>query len=209
MTRSQTYTETEEQIFDAALKVFSRKGQHGARMQEIAVEAGINQALLHYYFRSKEKLYTTVFTHVFEEFMSAARAPFEEDLPFDRLLEAFIDRFMSIHAAHPEISRLWVLENLSGAPVAGPILREQMRTNPNLVPNLFIARIQKAIDDGEVRKVDPFQTFVTLLGASVFFFLAFPMLSTVNPTLAKDKEAAVNERKKHLFDILYNGLEKK
>lgn len=209
MTRSQIYTETEEQIFDAALKVFSMKGRDGARMQEIAEEAGINQALLHYYFRSKEKLYATVFAHVFEEFTSAARTPFEQDLPFDQFFETFIDRLVSIHAAHPEISRLWVLENLAGAPVIAQMMKEQMETNPNLVPKLFIARIQKAIDDGEVRAVDPFQTFVTLLGASVFFFLAFPTLSAVNPSLARDRDSAIDERKKHLFDILYHGLEKK
>jgi len=170
--RSQTYTETEEQIFDAALKVFSMKGRDGARMQEIAKVAGINQALLHYYFRSKEKLYETVFAHVFEEFTSAARTPFEENLPFDQFLETFIDRLISIHAAHPEISRLWVLENLAGAPVIAQMMREQMENNPNLVPKLFIARIQRAINDGDVRSVDPFNTFVTLLGASVFFLSA-------------------------------------
>jgi len=60
-----------------------------------------------------------------------------------------------------------------------------------------------------VRSVDPFNTFVTLLGASVFFFLAFPTLSAVNPSLANDRDAAIDERKKHLFDILYHGLEKK
>ena len=209
MARSQTYTETEEKIFDAALVVFSQKGRDGARMQEIAETAGINQALLHYYFRSKEKLYETIFSHVFEEFMSAAADPFEDDLPFAEMLEAFIDRFMSIHAAHPEISRLWVLENLAGAPVVGEMLKQQMEDNPKLVPKLFFARIQRAIDEGDVREVDPFHTFITLLGASVFFFLAFPTLSTVYPAFAQDKEAAIEARKKHLFDILYYGLQKK
>ena len=52
---------TERRILDAARIVFVRRGTAGARMQEIAEEAGVNQALLHYYFRSKERLAATVF----------------------------------------------------------------------------------------------------------------------------------------------------
>ena len=60
---------TEERIFEAARKVFARKGRDGARMQEIADEAGINRALLHYYFRSKQGLFEAVFAHMFEQYM--------------------------------------------------------------------------------------------------------------------------------------------
>jgi AcrR family transcriptional regulator len=52
---------TEERILDAAKKVFMQKGSAGARMQDIADAAGINKALLHYYFRSKEKLFEVIF----------------------------------------------------------------------------------------------------------------------------------------------------
>src|SRR5688500_20073490 len=56
--------ETEQRILDAARAVFVRRGTAGARMQEIAAEAGVNQALLHYYFRSKERLSGAVFQHM-------------------------------------------------------------------------------------------------------------------------------------------------
>ena len=52
---------TEEKILNAAKKVFLTKGMDGARMQDIADEAGINKALLHYYFRSKDKLFEQIF----------------------------------------------------------------------------------------------------------------------------------------------------
>src|ERR1044072_8093110 len=57
----QALAETEERILEAARSVFIRRGTAGARMQEIAAEAGVNQALLHYYFRSKEQLSAAVF----------------------------------------------------------------------------------------------------------------------------------------------------
>jgi len=55
---------TEDKIVEAAKKVFIQKGMDGARMQQIADEAGINKALLHYYFRTKNKLFEKIFSFV-------------------------------------------------------------------------------------------------------------------------------------------------
>ena len=74
MTAIDLGNETENSIFEAALDVFSRKGKDGARMQEIADAAGINKAMLHYYFRSKDLLYESVFGHVARHFFSALEA---------------------------------------------------------------------------------------------------------------------------------------
>jgi TetR/AcrR family transcriptional regulator len=197
---------TEEQIFDAALEVFSRKGKDGARMQEIAELAGINKALLHYYFRSKDRLYDAVFSHVFRKFMTALAVPLHADLAFPDMLRSFIDEFISIHARHPEISRLWILENLSGAPVAGPALRRFLEENPDSAPKKFIERMVSGIERGEIRRVDPFHTFVTLLGASIFLFLSYPTMSVVYPSLVGNRSSTIEDRKKHVFDILYHGL---
>src|SRR5438045_7388650 len=62
---------TEQRILDAAHAVFVRRGTAGARMQEIAAEAGVNQALLHYYFRNKEQLARAAFARAAKGFMPA------------------------------------------------------------------------------------------------------------------------------------------
>ena len=67
--------DTETRIFDAALKVFARKGRDGARLQEIADEAGIHRPLLHYYFRTKQQLYEAVAERLFTEFLVSFDAP--------------------------------------------------------------------------------------------------------------------------------------
>ena len=59
--------DTEQRIFEAARVIFIRKGMSDARMQEIADEAGINKSLLHYYFRTKEKLFDAVFKEAFSQ----------------------------------------------------------------------------------------------------------------------------------------------
>src|SRR3954463_7666646 len=61
MVKSKKDIPPEQKILEAAKQVFFDKGMHGARMQDIADKAGINKAMLHYYFRSKEKLFETIF----------------------------------------------------------------------------------------------------------------------------------------------------
>ena len=87
--------DTETRIFEAALKVFARKGKDGARLQEIADEAGIHRPLLHYYFRTKQQLYEAVAERLFEQFLSGFDVPAGPDR-FEETLRAFIDHYLSV-----------------------------------------------------------------------------------------------------------------
>src|SRR6476646_2569253 len=82
--------ETEQRILDAARAVFVRRGTAGARMQEIAREAGVNQALLHYYFRSKERLSTAVFQQIARGIFPALAQTLGGDLPLDDKIDQLI-----------------------------------------------------------------------------------------------------------------------
>src|SRR5947209_16049501 len=75
--------DAEQRILDAAHAVFVRRGTAGARMQEIAAEAGVNQALLHYYFRSKEQLAQAAFARAASEFMPAVVDVMASDAELD------------------------------------------------------------------------------------------------------------------------------
>ena len=86
---------TEQRIFEAATAVFHERGFHGARMQEIARRAGINQSMLHYYFRSKDGLFEAVFRATAEEVVGPVLEVLSADLPLfdklDRFVEVYID----------------------------------------------------------------------------------------------------------------------
>src|SRR6266536_3155842 len=75
--------DTEQRILDAAHAVFVRRGTAGARMQEIAAEAGVNQALLHYYFRTKDRLSKAAFERAAAQFMPAAIRVLASDAPLE------------------------------------------------------------------------------------------------------------------------------
>src|SRR5260221_12478809 len=83
--------DTEHRILDAAHAVFVRRGTAGARMQEIAAEAGVNQALLHYYFRSKDRLSKAAFERAPAQFMPAAIRVLASDAPLDAKVARIAD----------------------------------------------------------------------------------------------------------------------
>lgn len=94
--------ETEKQILDAARKVFIKKGLDGARMQEIADEAGINKALLHYYFRSKDKLFEMIFQEELGKFfprMVGLMASTE--IPFEEKIRGFVNNYINVFINNP------------------------------------------------------------------------------------------------------------
>ena len=80
---------TEEKILNAAQTVFIQKGMDGARMQEIADEAGINKALLHYYFRTKQKLFEAIFKKVFSQIFPNLMDMVHSELPIEEKLGDF------------------------------------------------------------------------------------------------------------------------
>ena len=87
---------TEKKILEAAKEVFIEKGNDGARMQEIADKAGINKSLLHYYYRTKEKLFESVFKFAFSQFAPKVLNAFDGDEDFFKQLEKFISIYIDI-----------------------------------------------------------------------------------------------------------------
>ena len=97
---------TESKIIESAKDVFVEKGFAGARMQEIADKAGVNKALLNYYFRSKDKLYEAVFKHVLGRFMRAFADAARDTETFRDFLKTFIYSYVDFEVNNPCIVRL-------------------------------------------------------------------------------------------------------
>src|SRR5687767_6426960 len=93
--------DTEERILEAARVVFTRRGTAGARMQEIAAEAGVNQALLHYYFRSKERLAEAVFRRVAGRVLPTVLGLFGSDLPIEAKVEQIVAAYIEAFTRSP------------------------------------------------------------------------------------------------------------
>src|ERR1035437_6404567 len=94
---------TEEKIFEAATIVFEEEGLSGARMQSIADRAGINKALLHYYFRTKDHLFEAVFTKLAKKMFMKFNPIFENNLSLEEKIRFFFKEHISFMQQNPKL----------------------------------------------------------------------------------------------------------
>ncbi|TAE44744.1 MAG: TetR/AcrR family transcriptional regulator [Cytophagales bacterium] len=155
---------TEELIKEAAIKVFMAKGLTGARMQEIANEAGINRPMLHYYFRSKEKLYEVVFSDALHEIKARMENLSQAEMPILEKIRLFIEGYMESAIARPEFDMFFMTEFHNNKGQMSEIIM-QKKTGNSI--KLFLIEIEKAVQKGEIVG-EPKQIFLNLLSMLIF-----------------------------------------
>ena len=101
---------TEIQILNAAKTVFQQKGMDGSRMQEIADEAGINKAMLHYYYRSKQILFEAVFNHAFALLAPQLNKILNDDSSIEEKIRNFTSNYISFVNKHPYLPNFVIQE---------------------------------------------------------------------------------------------------
>jgi TetR/AcrR family transcriptional regulator len=165
---------TETTILNAAKKVFHRKGFDGARMQEIANQAGLNKALLHYYFRSKEKLFHAVFENAFSEVFSRINDIFHSEFTFSSKIEMLVNYYISFLSENSYVP--WFIVNcIYEKPES---LKLFLKTN-NYSPISMLQIIEKQIKEEYNIDVDPMQVYMNILSLCVFPVIAKPLLQHV------------------------------
>ncbi len=198
--------DTEQKILRAASEIFLEKGHDGARMQEIADKAGINKALLHYYFRSKQKLFRTIFKKELQTMLVSIFSLISPADNFKEFLNKFIPGYLENVSSRKNIMRfiLWELDK-SPKEVAEWFLEVfQDRGFPG---NPILLRVEKAIKDGEIRPVDPTNFLLSLLGMCVFPFVAEPMLKHLIPGFSTDTPNFLKKRTEAIIDLIYSELD--
>ena len=200
----------EEQILHSAMQVFVEKGRHGARMQEIADRAGVNKAMLHYYFRSKDNLYATIFRMVLQRYAQNFRLSVDESAGMEHILRRFIDSFLDLLKTHPRLPMFIVRELSEGGAIVSRVVAEMIDEGIFIVPRTMLHLIEERRDRGEIENVDDaVQYVITLLGGCVYFFIAEPLLMVMFPMENTDRDTFIAQRKEALFRHLYFGIKKR
>jgi len=160
--------QTEEKILEAAEKVFMKQGYDGSRMQAIADLAGINKAMLHYYFRSKDLLFERIFKEKFNKFFPEIEETFQLETSFVEKLCIFAEKYIDFLIQNPYLP-LFVLNSINKNP-------EFSKNLPLKMPELLLKAYLEDVDKGLCRMHNPAQILITVLGICVFPFLAKPMM---------------------------------
>jgi AcrR family transcriptional regulator len=158
--------ETKERLMDAGEALFSQHGFDGTTAEMIARQAGVNKALIHYHFRSKEGLYDEILGSI----LAPLRDPLQHlrtlDLPPDEHLRRFIDLFARLHLAHPALSSMVLRELMSGDEEISARFLPHFR----FVVAHVIELLERGIREGVFRPHHPFCTHMSLMSSLVFFF---------------------------------------
>lgn len=195
---------TEQRILNAAKKIFLTKGMDGARMQDIADEAGINKAMLHYYFRSKDKLFETIFTDIATHFFPRIVEIFEGNSTLFEKIELFCQEYIGKVQQAPYLP-LFVLSEANKRP---EMLLKKMFGNRKPPVHLFFQQVEKEIKEGKIKPISPAQLFLNMLSMCVFPFMAKPMLEQGIGINKKQFDAMIEERKKLVPQFIIASIKK-
>jgi len=195
---------TARRILAAAEEHFAAQGMAGARTDEIAAAAHANKAMLYYYFGDKRRLHRAVMENLLRQLRNAAFAPAAANTSSRDRLTGWVNGYFDFLATHPNYPRLVQREVMDTAPKFEWIVRNYFRPFHKRLTGL----IEDGVASGEFRKVDAHQTVFTVLGMTVFYFAAAPVMSQVSGRNVLSPQA-LKERKHALLDFLDHGLMRK
>ena len=175
-------------ILRAAIREFSQEGVAGARIDAIARRAGVNKALLYYYFKDKESLYSAVLDQVFGGLIAAVSGAFRLDAPPRERVLAYAGAHFDYIARHPLYPRIVQGEMMNagrnGSSQLDRIVRQYFRPLANELSTV----IMEGVASGDFRQIDPTQAIPSIISVIVFYFTnaaAMRSMTGVDPLLAK------------------------
>jgi AcrR family transcriptional regulator len=196
---------TQQKIFRAASAVFEEKGFAAARMQEIADRAGINKALLHYYFRSKEQLFRAVFQVLLRKMFEKIFSIFREDISFKEKIRRFYDQHIDFLIKNPDLP-IFLLNEMSRNPELAAGLKEMMPYDQ--LREMIYVRHAKELKGYGIKEADMPQLMITVVSLSVFPFAARDMLTMLMPQMSDNRKfnSWMNKRKEFAADFVITAL---
>lgn len=195
---------TEQTILEAAEQEFLEKGFAGAKTTAIAKRAGVNHAMIHYYFRTKENLFTMVFQQKIRILAESFSQSFNQDLSFFDQLKLAIGTHFDFIAANPQLLFF----------VYGEIITNDRRKKM-LVQSVFpklkgiVKRLKDGIDaeveNGTIRFIRPTELLMNIIALNAITFLAMPLLQIIKRN-NKEVEKLLKQRRENNIQFIINGL---
>ncbi|MDP3392985.1 TetR/AcrR family transcriptional regulator [Sediminibacterium sp.] len=163
--------EAEIAILTAAKSIFSVKGKDGATMQEIANEAGINKALLHYYFRNKDLLFEEVFLDAVKKFHPILKNAIEQEVDLYQKIHQICEAYITMAIDNPFVP-VFVLSEVNKQPEL--FIQKMFGGDLPDFPKLA-AQIKREVSLGNIKPIHPQQLILNMMSMCVFPFVFKPI----------------------------------
>lgn len=194
---------TEDRIFEAASLVFEEKGMDGARMQDIANKAGINKALLHYYFRTKDRLFEAVFQKLAGKLFEKFAPVFREDLTLEEKIRFFYKEHITFMKENPRLPSF----------ILNEINRNPLRIK-KLLKNVDFRKLWSMLAEQHKEELEKYniteksipQIMTSIAAISVFPFAARGIIEGIFENLGVDFDDYIEERKEFAAEFVLSAL---
>ncbi|MFD2784711.1 TetR/AcrR family transcriptional regulator [Hymenobacter rubripertinctus] len=194
---------TEELILEAAQQVFLEKGMSGARMQEIADRAGINKALLHYYFRSKEQLFKLIVGRAVGTLLPRMLALLESDLELFEKIRRVVREYITFVSANSFLP-LFVVNEINRNPefFFKSITRKE---KPRL--DAFHRQVAEAVAEGRIRPMASTELLMNMMSMAVFPFMGKPIFQAVLALSEADFQVEMERRRTEVAEFVIRAIQ--
>jgi len=185
--------QTEDKIKQAARKIFQEKGFEGAKTRDIAKEAGINLALMNYYFRSKKALFEMIMLETVQDFFQMVFQILNKpDTSLMDKIEGFVETYIETLKKNPEVP-LFILSCVK----SNEVEFQKKFSMFHMISELhFFKQFQELVNQGKVKNIHPAHFLMNLAGMIVFPFVASTMIKLVTQIPASEFDLLMDQRKK-------------
>ncbi len=192
-----------EQIFTSAQEEFFTKGYDGARMQSIADNAGINKAMLHYYFKNKEGLFEEVFMHWFQIYFQPLMGVFSEDISLFDKIRKFCETQISIVSQFPNLPLFINSEMAKGNMPMRKVL-ENMELQKVL--QTLAEHIEEEVQKGNILPISPMQLILNMISMNLFPFVSREFLHLIKGVDPVQFQIMMEKRKKEVPEFIIRSI---
>ncbi|HLZ16957.1 MAG TPA: TetR/AcrR family transcriptional regulator [Cyclobacteriaceae bacterium] len=196
---------TEKAILDAALKVFTEKGFAATRMDHIAKEAKINRALLHYYFRSKDKMFDLIFAQRINEFLSGiAQQMFSEKTLYEKI-EAIVEHEINMLINHPHLP-IFIFQELAQNPNRIVEHAKKAGAHPGELLKKFASQVKAEIKKGAIRNVEASHLLISIMSMAIYPFIAKPIIKGMLQLDDEEFKKLMRKRRQEVTEFIFKSL---
>lgn len=192
-------------ILHAADELFMERGYNGVSTTEIALKVGCNQALIHYYYRTKANLFQKVFENKLRFLISLFEVDDYKGLSFEDKLKMRIESHFDALAQNPKLP-MFVLNELKNNPITIDLIKETFNNNVPYLTGSLEKELQEEHKAGRIRKISALDLMINITSLNIFTFLTLPIMEYVFGLDQETTKEMFEVRKKEIVTTVLNSI---